>query len=545
MENQKIAFSIQGAPIFIRDLFKYDPIDYRSGNYPIYVIDRSILMSCPDIIPSDSSWRAPRKDLCHTHLIVPLSVMVELEEIAVQDNLDRFTAKALLQKVRQLFDLTGYLAEFRHSRELQSAIYLKEADVFFTVLADLSFISGLNPSAEDSIGQLIISARQLTYSLEQHIPNSSSESRFNINLSSGLNQVTILTNDHLTTIRARAEGINTAPFRIQDRIYTGRRNILVPLKLYELFINSNNGISYEEWQEYLPHEPALMANEFVCLSPITGQNSSASVTFDYTENYRHLGRFDAYQDRIVHLNHYKNLGLLLKNEGQAMYTEAIAHPDITVTIVTGPAGSGKTFISTIGAVEACKSNNIFLQATIVPCSIEVQRAFGFLPGDLDEKISPNIAPIKNALANYVKISNGKITKGLIAASGNEKRMDDRGLQQLIQTESDKLYEKYFKNVPVEAARGLDFSNTFVIYDEFQDQNPEQADMLLKRIGKSCKIVISGDIRQIHQRGLSKQNNGISYAKQLCTNLPMVAQIELQPCEVVRSDFVQAIVKRQS
>lgn len=545
MENQRIAFSIQGAPIFIRDLFRYDLIDYRAGNYPIYIIDRSVLMSCPDIVPSGSNWRAPRKDLCHTHLIVPLSVMMELEEMTSQDNLDRFTAKTLLQKVRQLFEMTDYLAEFRYSRELQSAIYFKEDDIFFTILADLPVVPDLVLSAEDHIGQLITSARQLTHSLEQHVPNSFSESHFNTNLNHCLSRITILTNDHLTTIRARAEGINTASFRVQDRSYTGRRNVSVPLKLYELFVNSDHGVSYEEWREYLPHESALMANEFVCLSPIIDQGNSTNANFSYVEHYRHLGRFDAYQDRIVHLDHYKNLSLLLKNEGQVMYAEAIAHPDIAVTIVTGPAGSGKTFISTIGAVEACKSNNIFLQATIVPCSIEVQRAFGFLPGDLDEKISPNIAPIKNALANYVKISNGKITKGLVALSGNEKRLDDRGLQQLIRTESDKLYEKYFKNVPVEAARGLDFSNTFVIYDEFQDQDPEQADMLLKRIGKSCKVVISGDIRQIHQRGLSKQNNGISYAKQLCTNLPMVAQIELQPCEVIRSDFVRAIVKRQS
>ena len=127
----------------------------------------------------------------------------------------------------------------------------------------------------------------------------------------------------------------------------------------------------------------------------------------------------------------------------------------------------------------------------------------------------------------------------------DKQRNLKDLQIKIRNESNNLYNKYFKNIPVEAARGLDFANMFVIYDEFQDQTPDQADMLLKRIAKDSKVVISGDIKQIHQHGLSKQNNGLSYAKQLCSGLPMVAQIELKDIEVVRSEFVQAIVARQS
>ena len=228
-----------------------------------------------------------------------------------------------------------------------------------------------------------------------------------------------------------------------------------------------------------------------------------------------------------------------------MYAEAISNPSISVVFVTGSAGTGKTFLSVLGAIKACALGK-FLQATIVPCSIDVQRALGFLPGDLDDKIGPNIAPIKNAIQNYIKLTDSKFSKALeTTPDSGDKQCKTKDLQSTIRTESDKLYNKYFKNIPVEAARGLDFANMFVIYDEFQDQTPDQADMLLKRVAKDSKVIISGDIKQIHQHGLSKQNNGLSYAKQLCLGLPMVAQIELKDIEVVRSEFVQAIVARQS
>ena len=352
-----------------------------------------------------------------------------------------------------------------------------------------------------------------------------------------------MTCNNLVTILARANGIETRLFEFTKRLYTGRRDIIVPPDFYNDFLASKDGIDHQAWQEYFPDEPELIANEFISMTPnFELHNLGISPARD---QYAHIGRFDQKANKIVHLTHYKNFGIRLKNEGQAMYAEAISNPDISVVFVTGSAGTGKTFLSVLGAIKACDLGK-FLQATIVPCSIDVQRTLGFLPGDLDDKIGPNIAPIKNAIQNYIKLTDSKFSKALETTQDRgDKQCKLKDLQSTIRTESDKLYNKYFKNIPVEAARGLDFANMFVVYDEFQDQTPDQADMLLKRIAKDSKVIISGDIKQIHQHGLSKQNNGLSYAKQLCSGLPMVAQIELKDIEVVRSEFVQAIVARQS
>ena len=564
MKKMETKLSTHSKTIFIRNIYECDLINYLDKKYPVYLIDKSILLTCPEIIPTSQGWQIADNNLQITgkHFVIPTSVILELEEQKRQEGLDSFTSKDLLFRIRQLLVETDYQTDQKSNGNLISAIYFRQTDTLFSVFANVSdteldllglaFGSGYlrqknkypqiqTEHQEIRTAQLISAANQITESLIsfQEAPvDGWTEDQYDTIQQKPT--VEILTCNNLVTILARANGIETRLFEFTKRLYTGRRDIIVPPDFYNDFLASKDGIDHQTWQEYFPDEPELIANEFISMTPnLVGIISPAR------DQYAHIGRFDQKADKIVHLTHYKNFGIRLKNEGQAMYAEAISNPDISVVFVTGSAGTGKTFLSVLGAIKACALGK-FLQATVVPCSIDVQRSLGFLPGDLDDKIGPNIAPIKNAIQNYIKLTNGKISKTLENTPNScDKQRNLKDSQDTIRTESDKLYNKHFKNIPVEAARGLDFANMFVIYDEFQDQTPDQADMLLKRIAKDSKVIISGDIKQVHQHGLSKQNNGLSYAKQLCSGLPMVAQIELKDIEVVRSEFVQAIVARQS
>lgn len=567
MKKMETKLSTHSKTIFIRNIYECDLINYLDKKYPVYLIDKSILLTCPEIIPTSQGWQIADNNLQikGKHFVIPASVILELEEQKRQEGLDSFTSKDLLFRIRQLLVETDYQTDQKSNGNLISAIYFRQTDTLFSVFANVSateldllgfaFGSGYlrqknkypqiqTEHQEIRTAQLISAANQITESLIsfQEAPvDGWTEDQYDTIQQKPT--VEILTCNNLVTILARANGIKTSLFEFTKRLYTGRRDIIVPPDFYNDFLASKDGIDHQAWQEYFPDEPELIANEFISMTPnFELYDLGISPARD---QYAHIGRFDQKANKIVHLTHYKNFGIRLKNEGQAMYAEAISNPDISVVFVTGSAGTGKTFLSVLGAIKACALGK-FLQATVVPCSIDVQRTLGFLPGDLDDKIGPNIAPIKNAIQNYVKLTNGKISKTLENTPNScDKQRNLKDSQDTIRTESDKLYNKHFKNIPVEAARGLDFANMFVIYDEFQDQTPDQADMLLKRIAKDSKVIISGDIKQVHQHGLSKQNNGLSYAKQLCSGLPMVAQIELKDIEVVRSEFVQAIVARQS
>lgn len=567
MKKMETKLSTRSKTMFIRNIYECDLINYLDKKYPVYLIDKSILLTCPEIIPTSQGWQVADNNLQikGKHFVIPASVILELEEQKRQEGLDSFTSKDLLFRIRQLLVETDYQTDQKSNGNLISAIYFRQTDTLFSVFANVSdteldllgfaFGSGYlrqknkypqiqTEHQEIRTAQLISAANQITESLisfQEASVDGWTEDQYDTIQQKPT--VEILTCNNLVTILARANGIKTSLFEFTKRLYTGRRDIIVPPDFYNDFLASKDGIDHQAWQEYFPDEPELIANEFISMTPnFELYDLGISPARD---QYAHIGRFDQKANKIVHLTHYKNFGIRLKNEGQAMYAEAISNPDISVVFVTGSAGTGKTFLSVLGAIKACALGK-FLQATVVPCSIDVQRTLGFLPGDLDDKIGPNIAPIKNAIQNYVKLTNGKISKTLENTPNScDKQRNLKDSQDTIRTESDKLYNKHFKNIPVEAARGLDFANMFVIYDEFQDQTPDQADMLLKRIAKDSKVIISGDIKQVHQHGLSKQNNGLSYAKQLCSGLPMVAQIELKDIEVVRSEFVQAIVARQS
>lgn len=566
MKKMETKLSTHSNAMFIRNIYECDLINYLDKKYPVYLIDKSILLTCPEIIPTSQGWQIADNNLQITgkHFVIPASVIMELEEQKQQEGLDSFTSKDLLFRIRQLLVETDYQTDQKSSGELVSAIYFRQTDTLFSVFANvldteldllgLAFDSGYlrqknkypqiqTEHQEICTAQLISAANQITKSLID-VQSADGWTEDQYDTIQQKPTVEILTCNNLVTILARANGIKTRPFKFTKRLYAGRRDIIVPPDFYNDFLASKDGINHQTWQEYFPDEPELIANEFISMTPNL-ELDDLNIISPARAQYAHIGRFDQKADKIVHLTHYKNFGIRLKNEGQAMYAEAISNPDISVVFVTGSAGTGKTFLSVLGAIKACDLGK-FLQATIVPCSIDVQRALGFLPGDLDDKIGPNIAPIKNAIQNYIKLTDSKFSKALETTQDRgDKQCKLKDLQSTIRTESDKLYNKYFKNIPVEAARGLDFANMFVVYDEFQDQTPDQADMLLKRIAKDSKVIISGDIKQIHQHGLSKQNNGLSYAKQLCLGLPMVAQIELKDIEVVRSEFVQAIVARQS
>ncbi len=553
--------SCDATGIVIKDIFSDAQSNYSNQKYTIYVLDKSALLACPEVIPSfetdadevfkewsHSAW----EDFRHAYLIIPTSVIEELNTISPENEVYYYIARQVLRRLRKLIEAVKFVSDNDDPDNLRTAIYFPKQGNLFTVFPNTNSLPFFgNSSLKDPIGQLLNAV-------------------YPIKKASMVDDIVLLTNDEAIAIRARASGIATDTLTSKAPAYTGRREVTVPFELYEEFMNSNSGISLEMWQQFLPNESRLFANEFIVMTPKLGQNGYDVLKGKFKDKeYRNIGRFDCKQQRIVHLFYHRNFTAIRpKNAGQAMYLEAISHPDISVVIVTGSAGTGKTFLSTVCGTMLHESRT-YLQCFTVPCAIDFQRAHGYLPGNFDEKIEPNIAPFKNALKNYLKLTNEKF-KNAVARSNDSKRSNgsndldsikdedlgtgakknggkkstDTNLGNDIEKSADKLYRQCYKTIAVEAARGLDLADAFVIYDEFQDQGPREADTLLKRLGTNVKAIIAGDIEQVHQEGLNRQNNGISFIKHYITDLPMVAQISLGKGEVVRSEFVKAYIARR-
>ena len=307
----------------------------------------------------------------------------------------------------------------------------------------------------------------------------------------------------------------------------------------------------ELWSEYMPLEAPLVANEFISMRLENPRDYPLEFITSRNPYRRHIGRYDKCLDKIVGLRQVSKAPFQVLNDGQAMYAEALLDPDFAAVICTGPAGSGKTYMSTAYGIAACQAMK-YMGVAVVPCADF--GTLGALPGGLNDKMILDVGPIRNAIRNYLLDTNPHIKKELEKARRNGMLMslDDyangdsgRTLNDTVNGYIDMIYRAIFRNIPVEKARGLDFAHEIVLYDEFQDQSPSQADMLIKRIGKGGKIVITGDIRQIHAPYLDENNNGIVYALRELYDSPMVARVSLLEEEVERHDLVKMIASHQA
>lgn len=184
----------------------------------------------------------------------------------------------------------------------------------------------------------------------------------------------------------------------------------------------------------------------------------------------------AEQTNIVKLGNrsYRRAELLPRNTAQETYVEALLEKRMVFAI--GPAGTGKTMLAVVRAIQALRSGEI-TRIILTRPAVSVDEKHGFLPGTLNEKMEPWTRPIFDVFEEYY---------GLIET----KSMLENGIIEIA---------------PLGFMRGRTFKNSYIIADEMQNATPDQMKMLLTRIGVGSCMVLTGDLKQ-HDRGFDK--NGL-------------------------------------
>ena len=520
---------------------------------PIYVVDTNIIVDYVDIIPN-GNMRPPEEptiDLTGAHLVIPTAVVRELSSFKKEKSDRGKAARVALKRLRFLAE--GKISSMSDIYNLRAPIEAKTSGQLISILpVNKNFKKFLpfSPSEDDMDGQIILATLTVMALIGGYDIKSAEKITPQEN-------VTLLTNDNGLAIRARERGIKTSRYGYKyPEPYSGRRNIVVPKEVFDEFFYGR-GITRKKFEELMPAERELVANEFIVMKLADEKDYPTSLDFEYNPYFSHIGRYDKDEDAIVPLKYVSDFPGQVKTDGQAIYAEALMDPNIAAIICTGPAGSGKTYMATVYGYNACK-NGEFIGVTAVPC--ESHSKMGALPGDLEEKMDPDLQPLKNALRNYLLSEDSKLkrelgnlrkfgvpTKGKRATNGDEddeEVLDRRSIKVKLKDRVELIWNNWFSSVPIENARGRDFAHEFAIYDEFQDQNISQADTLIKRIGLDGKIVLTGDIYQIHAAYLDETNNGLVYASRLLYDNPMVAQVCFTEEEVVRHPLVKMIAQRQ-
>lgn len=197
-----------------------------------------------------------------------------------------------------------------------------------------------------------------------------------------------------------------------------------------------------------------------------------------------------------------------KTIGQREYVQAIRSRDLVFCI--GPAGTGKTYLAVVLAVQAMKTGSA-KRIILTRPAVEAGESLGFLPGDLKEKVDPYLRPLYDALHD-------------VLGAEHTDRLMERGVIEIA---------------PLAYMRGRTLDDAFVILDEAQNTTKAQMKMFLTRLGFGSKMVITGDKTQIDlPKGVE---SGLIASEKILKNVPEISFQYLEQGDVVRHPLVAKII----
>ena len=186
-----------------------------------------------------------------------------------------------------------------------------------------------------------------------------------------------------------------------------------------------------------------------------------------------------------------------------------------ITICSGPAGVGKSYIAMKAAVDLLmEPDNGYEKIIIVRPAVEAEEKLGALPGNLEEKLDPYIFP------SYYLLNK------IIGKEAREKLKDAEIIEVFA----------------LAYMRGMNIDNSILIFEEAQNSTPNQMKLLLTRIGSNSKFFISGDLEQT-DRYKDKKQSGLYDAINRFIHINDIGTFEFNEKDVVRNPLISKILQK--
>lgn len=433
----------------------------------IIVLDTSVLVHDPEsleILSADNNM-----------LIVPWIVLEELDQLKNKPNIG-WDAREVIRRIEELAqtDTNSFKIEPKPSRKY--------------------FTNDLQKDKADH--QIIATARSLQVT------------------ENGKTEVLVMSRDTIVRVQARELGI-----RAEDYPYN-RVNALFHSCLKRVHVPPESISQIGDTFECRIHdlEPVQHNEGVVCWSKIAG---------DWEESFAALFKGDHFKIIPSDIEVFGLRPFSLESNGNGTDKEKfhgkdsrsnwsqyvalaqVLDPEINLVFLQGGAGTGKTLIALAGALEQRKKyTNIVIARPMI--HLEDRDEIGFLPGGLDEKMSPWMEPISQAFSflGSVRPENGDLITRL--------------------QENKKIVAK-----PLDYIRGVTYHKSFIVIDEAQNLTPHQVKTIITRAGSNTKMVFTGDLGQIDRnRRLDRKTSGLAYAMSKMANQRTVGIVNFK--DTVRS-----------
>jgi len=185
-----------------------------------------------------------------------------------------------------------------------------------------------------------------------------------------------------------------------------------------------------------------------------------------------------------------------------------------MVVAIGPAGTGKSLFACINAIQSLKKKNIEKIILTRPLVSVAEEDIGFLPGNLNNKMSIWVKPMIDIFSEY---------------------LSKKEINNLIQS-------NIIEVTPLLYMRGRTFKNTMIIADEIQNTTPQQLLMLLTRCGDNSKIIITGDLNQSDLKEKNGLEDFIDKYQRKNTNVKdIIKVVQFTGNDIQRSNLVKTVL----
>lgn len=410
-----------------------------------YVLDTSVYLTNSECLES----------FLNNDIIIPLRVLDEIDKHKKRQDSVGAHSRNIIRKLDALRTKGNLFTGVRIGPK-KGILKIKGYDPF-ALPDDLDL--------DDSDNQIIATALSVRADLDNKNRKVIVVSR-DINMRVKCDALNLLTEDYnVEQVVDQAEGL-----------YKGVTEYLVDEQLIEQIYSGEKLVYFEK------EEISLNPNQFVMLISSSNEKKTALVKFT---NY-------ATPVKVMKSNNKGIWGLKPRNKEQMFALDILLDQNIPLVTLVGKAGSGKTLMALAAGLEQTFGPEPKYKKIVVTKPVEpVGKDIGFLPGTMEDKMLPWLAPIQDNL--QFLMGNDKTTLDMYIEDGK---------------------------IEVEAMtyiRGRSISNAFIVIDEAQNMTRHEIKTVLTRVGEGTKIILTGDIEQIDNVYIDATNNGLSYVVEMLKN----------------------------
>lgn len=207
-------------------------------------------------------------------------------------------------------------------------------------------------------------------------------------------------------------------------------------------------------------------------------------------------------------------GIKPRNREQHFALDAVLDDRVKLVTLMGKAGTGKTLLAMAAGLKRTVLDREFRRLVVARPTVAMGRELGFLPGTLEEKLTPWMQPIHDALELLGDLNMGH----------EHRRSNDLIRSGLVVVEA------------LSYIRGRSIANQFMVIDEAQNLTPLEVKTIVTRVGEGSKLVFTGDPYQIDNPYVDSSSNGFNYIISKFREHSIAAHIELQKGE--RSELAE-------